>query len=80
MAGCFERYQFLGGRRNTETWREPINRDGINQASKSVVFVASDGRRWSHVLRSDARIGTACQKQEVNFVIVNGGIVNKEFI
>ena len=29
----------------TETWREPANLDGIDQTSKSAVFVASsDGR------------------------------------
>jgi hypothetical protein len=34
----------------TETWREPLNRDGINQTSKSVVFVvSSDGRLGPHV-------------------------------
>jgi hypothetical protein len=56
----------------------------IDQTSKSAVFVASsDGRLWPHVrdvpsdkyrysasfLRSDARIGSGCQKQEVGLLL-----------
>ena len=31
----------------TENWREPTNRDGIYQASKSMIFVASENGRLS---------------------------------
>src|SRR5882757_2694877 len=77
----------------TETWREPINFDRIHQTSKSVVFLASsDEHLWPHVrdvtsdkykyavyfLRSDTRIRSGCQKQEVGSVIVKRGIVNYE--
>ena len=34
--------------------------------------------KYKYVPRSDVRIGNGGQKQEVGFVIVDGGIVNKE--
>jgi hypothetical protein len=56
----------------TATWREPTNRDWIDQISISVIFFASsDGRLRPHVndvpsnkyiyMRSDVRIGKSCQ-------------------
>jgi len=59
----------------TETWREPINRDRVDQTSKSVVSAASpDGphvkdvpsdryRFAAYVLRSDVRIGNVRQSK-----------------
>lgn len=64
----------------TETWREPKNCDGADQASKSAVFVASsDGRLSSdkyryaaYVLRSDARIRNIRQKREAGLLSSTG--------
>jgi hypothetical protein len=75
----------------TKTWRELINRDGrwirllnrwFSPHQMDVCGFMSGMCPQISIympLRSDPRIGSGCQRQEVGFSIVNGGIVNKEF-